>query len=60
MEELGTPKMGSHVHLQGLPANGTPEYQKRWFCVSLNPSGNTFKQDAESLAPFLNHHQQFS
>lgn len=28
-------------------------FQKRWFCVSLYPSGKTFKQDAESPMPFL-------
>jgi magnesium transporter len=33
-------------------ANAEP-YQKRWFCVGLNASGKTFKQDAESPAAFL-------
>lgn len=28
-------------------------FQKRWFCVGMFPSGKTFKQDAESPAPFL-------
>ena len=54
MKELDTPKHGSHVTLQGAPANGPQEYFKRWFCVGLYPSGKTFKQEAETMAPFSN------
>jgi magnesium transporter len=40
---------------ESAPVNGgiAEPFQKRWFCVGLNPSGKTFKQDAESPAAFL-------
>ena len=54
MKELEIPKVNSQIPLHGMPANGAAElFQKRWFCVGLYPSGATYKQDAESPAPFL-------
>jgi magnesium transporter len=54
MKELELPKVNSQIPMNGIPANGNGElFQKRWFCVSLDPSGATHKEDAESPAPLL-------
>jgi magnesium transporter len=49
-------KVALSLPLHATPTNGAanPElFQKRWFCVSLYPTGKTYKQDAESPMPFL-------
>jgi magnesium transporter len=54
MKELEIPNVNSQIPLHGIPVNGSADlFQKRWFCVGLNPSGKTYKQDAESPSPFI-------
>ncbi len=54
MKELKNPQETPQIALHAAPSAATSDlFQKRWFCVGLYPSGKVFKQDAESLIPFL-------
>jgi magnesium transporter len=56
VKELEAPNKAAPVQIpESTSSNsGAAElFQKRWFCVGLNSSGTTFKQDAESPNVFL-------
>jgi len=55
MKELEKANLNLQTPVQPAPANGTPlePPQKRWFCMSLESSGKTFKKEAESPTSFL-------
>jgi magnesium transporter len=55
MNEQGKADSEMQVTARAASGNGNaPEPpQKRWFCMSLEPSGKTFRKEAESPASFL-------
>jgi len=55
MKELEKNSLNMQLPVQKASANGSsPEVpQKRWFCMSLESSGKTFRKEAESPASFL-------
>src|SRR4030066_1473972 len=55
MKEPEKANLNLQTPIQAASANGTllEPPQKRWFCMSLESSGKTFKKEAESPTSFL-------